>query len=325
MITRIFLGLSIALAASTTALAVGTTNVTPRPLMPQVESGSMDVTVLDRQRQGDTVRAELMLFDVFGRSVGGYGRPYAPADVNVAALWEGFVVDRGLAKTSDVKIDVDELRSDDASTYAVAFVLDRSLSMGQTRAVRMQQAVQRALDMFEPQDHAAVVKFTSRVKTEVSLTNERETYMEDFLVNGLNPRSDGTAIFDGADEGMDELDDAPDGVRRVLIVFTDGDDNASSTSLDEILERANATNTTVFAVTYGVPDGHALVRLASATGGRVHRLQREEEFDQVFTSIYSSLRHRYVVTVTPKKSDEEFQKTNDRPSYGSVLQMSSTR
>lgn len=324
MFARIALIALTTVAATTALIAAGTSNVALRPLSAHVDGGSMDVTVLDRRASGDTVRAEVMLFDVFGRSVGGYGRPFAPADVDVSDLWRSYVVDKAWVRTSAVDIDVKEIRSDETSAYAVAFVLDRSLSMTHPRAVRMQQAVQRALDMFEPQDHAAVVKFTSKVKTEVELTNDRDEYMADFQVNGVNPRSDGTAIYDGIDAAFDELDDAPDGVRRVIIVFTDGDDNSSSETLDDVLQRAAESHTTVFAVTYGVPVEHALVRLASASGGRVHRLQKEEEFDQVFTSIYSSLRHRYMVTITPSH-DDEFQKSLDAPAYGATMQLGTMR
>lgn len=284
-----------------------------------VGTGTAKAQLIEKRVKEDRVDFELILTDADGKTIGGYAPPYLPNAADVPALWRDFISTQLSMPAEDDQITVREERRADNQSYAVAFVLDHSPSMTMPRAVRMQRAVQSALRHFDQNDYVSVVKFTARVTVEVPPTSDKEEYMSSFKVNGLNMKSDGTAIFDATKRALDEMEELPASAKRVLIVFTDGEDNSSSTQLDAVVEAAKKQQATVFAVTYGVTNDNPLTYLASQTGGRVHRLADVYDFDRIFLGIYRGLRHSYIVSVDNKRN------VNDEEIFGAVTSLSASR
>lgn len=284
-----------------------------------VGSGTAKAQLIEKRVKEDRVDFELILTDVDGKTIGGYAPPYLPNADDVPVLWRDFISTQLSMPAEDEQITVREERRAENESYAVAFVLDHSPSMTMPRAVRMQRAVQSALRHFDQNDYVSVVKFTARVTVEVEPTTDRDQYMSSFKVNGLNMKSDGTAIFDATMKALDELRELPQSAKRVLIVFTDGEDNSSSAQLQDVVEAAKKQNATVFAVTYGVTNDNPLTYLAQQTGGRLHRLADVYDFDRIFLGIYRGLRHSYIVSVDnkPRSAEEE--------TFGAVTTLSASR
>lgn len=272
------------------------------PVRDLVASQRVRTQVVEKRMLEDRTEFTVVMTDDKGRTIGGYAAPYLQAGQDAAQLWREYVTTYLATPTTDDRLKVREERRAGDEKFAVAFVLDHSPSMTMPRAIRMQRAVQQALTNFEQDDFVSIVKFTSRVKTEVPLTSKKESYLEEFKVNGINVRNDGTAIYDATREGLEQLAEAPSGVHKILIVFTDGEDNSSSATLNQVKDEAKSQGATVYAVTYGVADDQPLVDLAEATGGRVHRLHDVHDFEGVFLGIYSGLRHSYIVSVDHKNS-----------------------
>jgi len=275
------------------------------PVRELVSSGRVGAQVMDKRTFEDRVEFEVVLSNDKGRTVGGYAQPYVQAGQDVVSLWREYIISHLNINATDDRISVSEERRAQDQSFAVAFVLDHSLSMTMPRAIRMQRAIQQAMSVFERDDYVSVIKFTSKVKTEVPLSNDKDTYLGSFKVNGINFRDDGTAIHDAAITGLRQIASAPASARRVLIVFTDGEDNASSAKMDDVKRLAQETNATVFAVTYGVSEDEELAQLARSTGGRIHRLHDVYDFDRVFLGIYNGLRHSYIVRVDHRSRRSE--------------------
>lgn len=265
-----------------------------------INSGQARHQVVETKYLAERTEIEIVISDVKGNTIGGYAPPYLQSEDDARALWKDFVTSNLAVSALPEDISVREQRKSEDDAFAVAFVLDHSPSMTIPRAIRMQKAIQTVLSSFNKNDYVSVVKFTGRTSTEVELTNDREKYMSSFKVNGLNLRSNGTAIYDGAKRGLEQLDLAPTATRRFLIVFTDGEDNSSITSLEEVLTEAKKTNTTIHTVVYGVANDTKVGRLAAETGGTNFRLKDVSDFDRVFLGIYNALRHSYILTITTK-------------------------
>ena len=80
-----------------------------------------------------------------------------------------------------------------------------------------------------------------------------------------------TALYDAAAVALRRLREA--GGRRAVVLFTDGEDNRSRMSIDQVIDLARASEASVFAVAQGVAEVEALLRapldrLAEETGGR---------------------------------------------------------
>lgn len=269
-----------------------------------VTSGQARYQLVERKVFAERTEIELVLTDQKGNTIGGYAPPYLQSEDEARQLWKDFVTaNLGMSAVPD-QISIREDRKSESESFAVAFALDHSPSMTIPRAIRMQKAIQQALNSFNANDYVSIVKFTGRVTTEVELTNERSEYLSDFKVNGLNLRSNGTAIYDGAIEALKQLDQAPQATKRILIVFTDGEDNSSSASSEDVLEYAKRTNTIIHTVVYGVSNDAPVTQLSTETGGKNFRLTDVYEFDRVFLGIYTALRHSYVLTVNMKADRE---------------------
>ncbi|MES2764910.1 MAG: OmpA family protein, partial [Bacteroidota bacterium] len=196
-----------------------------------------------------------------------------------------------------------EVREDTREPYALAFVLDHSPSMGELRATKMQEAVARTLNIIKPGDQVSVIKFTKNVTIEVPLTGDSASFKKLFKVNGLKDYDGGTAIYDATSAGISEINKAPAGFKKAIILFTDGGDNSSGAKLDSIVRFAKNNNAAIYSVAYGLTDETPLRDLSQYSGGRFYRIYSNKEFPYVFADIYRSLNNYYKITYTPPQCE----------------------
>lgn len=266
-----------------------------------VASGQAKFQVIDRKNLSEKTEVDLVLVDQEGHTIGGYAPPYLGTQAEARVLWQDFVSANLSLTVPPEQMSITEARRAEDQSFAVGFVLDHSPSMTTPRAVRMQRAIQSALRTFDESDYATVVKFTGSVVTEVPLSGNPNEFLSKFQVNGLKSRNGGTAIYDAIMVAMNQLANAPNVSERIIVLFTDGEDNSSAATLDDVIARAKDLKVVVHAVVYGISNEAPIKRIAEETQGRVHRLTDVYDFDKVFTGIYNVLRHSYTVTVQYKQ------------------------
>jgi Ca-activated chloride channel family protein len=159
-------------------------------------------------------------------------------------------------------------------------------------------------------------------------------------INQLVPVG-GTALWDAVSFAADKLAEAKEGrpVARVLVVISDGDDNSSSATLKQAIERAERDEVVVYSVSTrnvnpeddnALPGNRAMKVLANLTGGAAffpgspdHLNHSLAELQQVIHSRYfvsykpALFRHdgRYrTITIAAKKSGRKL-KVNSRKGY----------
>lgn len=116
-----------------------------------------------------------------------------------------------------------------------------------------------------------------------------------------------TAIYDGLIAGLSRLEHAMH-TRQVLIVVSDGGDNASKAKLDDVLTRVHNSDATVYSVALVDPlvrDGSnpgLLRRLARATGGEFYAPRKTGDVAQAFERISTDIRSAYTIAYTPTTS-----------------------
>lgn len=262
-----------------------------------VQSGQARFHVLSRETHGEKTDLQLVLVDQEGHSIGGYAPPYLGTQAEARELWKDFVTANLNLPVQPDAMTITETRSAENESFAVGFALDHSQSMTMPRAVRMQRAIQSALRTFDPNDFVTILKFTGSVDVEVPLSNNQAEYQSNFKVNGLASRGNGSSVYDAALEAIDELAKAPSVSRRILVLFTDGEDNSSSATIDDVIQAARKNNVVIHGVTFGVSNEDPVGTLAEGTDGRLHRLTDIYDFDRVFLGIYNALRHSYSITV----------------------------
>jgi Ca-activated chloride channel family protein len=93
--------------------------------------------------------------------------------------------------------------------------------------------------------------------------------------------------------------------RKVIIVFSNGPDNASKVPPEEVAELAQSTGTTIYMVStqqaHLEPISNTVFqRMTAATGGKVYFAKTWKEEQNAFASIRDDLAHLYSVSYYPK-------------------------
>ena len=97
--------------------------------------------------------------------------------------------------------------------------------------------------------------------------------------------------------------------RQVLVVISDGDDNASRATLDEVIKHVHESDATIYTVALIDPltregDPGLLRRLAHATGGESFRPRRVEQIGDAFERIAKDIRSAYTLAYTPTSASK---------------------
>ena len=108
-----------------------------------------------------------------------------------------------------------------------------------------------------------------------------------------------TALFDAIAAGLEYLGRGSH-ERRVLVIVSDGGDNASQTTLDEVVTRTQASNAVIYTVALADPvDRDAnpalLGRIAQANGGEAFAPKNVEDITEVLQHIARDIRHTYTI------------------------------
>lgn len=200
---------------------------------------------------------------------------------------------------------VEKNRDTDGTPIAYSLVLDHSGSMGDDRAEELQAAANTFIDLKGDTDAVSIVKFDGKPQTVQELA-VYPAHLDDDL--GLEGFGGGTALFDATHEAVDVVATSRlsgSYIRKAVVLFTDGQDNSSSKTLESIITRANGRGVVVFVVAYGhgIGDDVAvnLGRMAAGTGGHLYRIYQVSQFGPVFRDIHMRMQNFYFVqgTVDP--------------------------
>jgi Ca-activated chloride channel family protein len=200
---------------------------------------------------------------------------------------------------------------------SVVVMLDTSASMTGTISL-LRAAAEQFLIRLHPADKARVGAFNDKIQFSARFTSDRDELVSD--VKDLD-YGNGTKLYDALAASIDEL--KPIEGRRVVLVFTDGDDTASNIGLGKVIDRARAEEVMVYAIGFESvyfngqrmvktrPD-RGLRRLADETGGGYFELDKKGDLAPTFTRVAQELHSQYVLGFTPTQLDNRIHKLNVR-------------
>jgi Ca-activated chloride channel family protein len=159
-----------------------------------------------------------------------------------------------------------------------------------------------------PADRARIMSFSDKLIDNKVFTSDRDELMR-FIYEGTqfgNP----TRLWDATDASMTML--SKEQGRRVVLVFTDGEDTASrSADFKEVLARAQNEEFMVYCIgLHGRIPGRVesrpdkgLKKLAEETGGGYIELTRIVDLGSAFTRVADELHRQYVLGFNPAVLD----------------------
>lgn len=195
----------------------------------------------------------------------------------------------------------------DIQPITIVVMLDTSASMANNLPLLQAAAEQFVLRLL-PEDRARVGSFSDLIVMSPVFTSDRESLVR-FLYGNTRMFGNPTFLWDALDDSMTAL--AAEAGRRVVLVFTDGEDDRSRRmSSGRVLERAEREDFMIYAIGlqsdfYGRmtrPDRN-LRRLAEQTGGGYFELRRTADLNSTFTRVLNELHRQYVLGFTPEKLD----------------------
>jgi VWFA-related protein len=194
----------------------------------------------------------------------------------------------------------------DVQPITVVVMLDTSGSMTANIDLLKVAAERFALRLL-PADRARIGSFSDKIIISPEFTGDRDELLrvlrEDIRFG--NP----TFLWDATWDSMEAL--APESGRRVVLVFTDGDDQISvRTGFRQVLERARNEDFMIYAIGLQSqmlgrstrPDRN-LRRLAEETGGGYFELKRTADLNTTFSRVADELHRQYVLGFSPKNLD----------------------
>jgi Ca-activated chloride channel family protein len=190
----------------------------------------------------------------------------------------------------------------------IGLVIDSSGSMRGKRE-QVTAAAMAFVALSHPLDELFTVNFNERVwpglPRALAFTADREQLREALT---KAPAQGMTAAYDAIDWALGHLERGSRD-RKALIVVSDGGDNASAHSVDDLLERARQSMATIYAVTLYDPDDHQarprlLKRPARATGGEAFTPHSASDAVRAFERIARELRSGYTIAIQPPDSLE---------------------
>jgi VWFA-related protein len=260
---------------------------------------AMEIRNVDDRMYPDMVELRAFVYDEGGRFVMGLAPPYFAGSGNYRNYWRMLVDSCGGTANALDRFSVTEVREDKREPLAIGYALDHSSSMGELRARKLRDAIQRTLRLIRRGDRVSVLSFTKTVQMEVPLTGDSAVFRRKFRADDLSTYGGGTALYDGALRAISELSSAPEGHRRSLIIFSDGADNDSDSTLASVHRAAHQQHITIYTIAYGDADEGPLSDLATFTGGKLYRIYSTKEFPFVFADIYRRMNNYYRITYRP--------------------------
>ncbi len=258
----------------------------------------LDVWKVESEDYPKEVRVFARVLDSSGNFISGMADPYYKGEGTYKRYWTGITQFLG-GDTVEVKEYVVREYGDlDSMTYALALTLDHGGSMAGAIEYLL-DAARMFVKMKYPNDRIAIAKFDKKITVERKLTADLRQLDSALQNRDLKGYGLYTALYDAMKESIDLLKTTNKDTPRALVLFTDGEDNASKTTDAELYAYARAHNVRIFPVGFGYVNDSTLKALAQYTGGKYYHVRSKSEFGAVFKDIYESLRNFYKITYSP--------------------------
>lgn len=205
------------------------------------------------------------------------------------------------------------LFSNESQPFTAVVMLDTSASMTANLKL-LNRAAEQFLLRLLPVDRAQVGAFNDKIQLSGTFTNDR-----DELIGALNDLYFGnpTRLNDGIAAGLDALQGIEG--RRVVLVFTDGEDTSSRLGFKSVLERARDEEVMVYSI--GLESEYFngmrvvksrpsrdLRKISDETGGGYFELVKTAELAPTFTRVAQELRSQYLIGFAPAALDGKVHK-----------------
>ena len=185
----------------------------------------------------------------------------------------------------------------------MGILIDNSGSMRDKRS-RVAAAALALIKDSNPSDEVFIVNFNDRPFLDQGLTNDIRK-LEAALAH-INARG-GTAMRDAISLSADWIRDHGHRDKKVLVVITDGNDNASEERLEQLVRKVRRSEVLVYSITLLAEERphdarearKAMKTLAEASGGLDYYPRTLAEVERIAPEIAHEIRNQYLLEYSP--------------------------
>jgi len=186
---------------------------------------------------------------------------------------------------------------------SLGIIVDNSGSMREKRQ-RVEAASLDLVRASNPQDEVFIVNFNDDPYLDVPFTNDIKK-MEEGIAR-IDSRG-GTAMRDAISESMDYMRKEGKRQKKVLLVITDGNDNASNVSLEKLVSRAQQNEILVYSIGLLNEEERREARLAKRaldaishdSGGLAFYPKGASDVDEIALQVAHEIRNQYTIAYSP--------------------------
>lgn len=200
----------------------------------------------------------------------------------------------------------------------VGIVMDNSGSM-RDKKDRVDKATDLFLNLNNPQNELFLMSFNSASRLDEDFTQDIDD-IRDALYNQMV--SGGTALYDAISLAVEHAHEGSE-PKRVVVVFTDGEDKDSYYTIDEVVQQVEEADVLVFIIAFLAEResenngffgmlkkfkketvSKSVIDVAEATGGKAYFPNDAKELQKVFEEIAYELRNQYKLSYISNVTEE---------------------
>lgn len=186
---------------------------------------------------------------------------------------------------------------------SLGLIIDNSGSMRNKRG-KVESAAVKLVKASNRNDEVFVVNFNDEAFLDQDFTN-KISLLEQALAR-IDSRG-GTAMRDAVRMSIDHLKQGAKRDKKVLLVVTDGEDNNSATTLENVVRAAQQSEVLIYAIGLLSEEEkrdarrakRALDAIVSATGGQAYYPKDASEVDSIAEQVAREIRSQYVLAYSP--------------------------
>jgi Ca-activated chloride channel family protein len=192
---------------------------------------------------------------------------------------------------------------------SIGLVIDNSGSM-RDRRERVNSAALTFVKTSNPEDEVFIVNFNDESFLDQDFTNSQDLLQD--ALKKVDQRG-GTAFYDALSMSMDHVKEKGKKDKKVILLITDGEDNASQMTLERLLRKVQESDVAVFTVGLLNQEERraarrtqrALTALAETSGGAAFFPKDASEVDEIARRIALDIRNQYILGYTPTNEAQD--------------------
>ncbi len=186
---------------------------------------------------------------------------------------------------------------------SMGIIIDNSGSMREKRP-KVAAAALELIKESNPQDEVFIVDFNDVAYLDAPFTNNIKKLEQ--VLDKIDTRG-GTAMRDAISMSIDYAKTEGKKSKKVLLVITDGNDNTSNETLEQLVRKARQSEVLIYCI--GLLNDEeprearaakrALNELAAASGGLAYYPKSLSEVESITPQIAHEIRNQYILAYTP--------------------------